>query len=97
MGFSLDKTKINKMVEKLIIKTKEYKMNIPEVIYTKLAQLDIRLKELEEKLEYARSVEDTDQVEILEHEFFQIILERLGVDNDEPKLLPDLIEGVDNA
>ncbi len=72
-------------------------MNIPEVIYTKLAQLDIRLKELEEKLEYARSVEDTDQVEILEHEFFQIILERLGVDNDEPKLLPDLIEGVDNA
>jgi len=56
-------------------------MNIPEVIYTKLAQLDKRLKELEEKLEYARSVEDTDQVEILEHEFFQIILERLGVDN----------------
>jgi len=69
------------MVEKLIIKTKEYKMNIPEIIYTKLAQLDIRFKELEEKLEYARSIEDTDQIDILEHEFFQIILERLGVDN----------------
>ena len=56
-------------------------MNIPEVIYTKLAQIDKRLEELEQKLEYAKSIEDTDQVDILEHEFFNIILEKLGVDN----------------
>lgn len=56
-------------------------MNIPEVVYTKLAQIDKRLEELEQKLEYAKSIEDTDQVDILEHEFFNIILEKLGVDN----------------
>ena len=56
-------------------------MNIPEVVYTKLANKDKRLKELEQKLEYAKSVEDTDQIDILEHEFFNIILEKLGVDN----------------
>jgi len=69
------------MVEKLIIKTKEYKMNIPEIIYTKLIQIDKRLEELEQQLEYAKSIEDEDQIDILEHEFFQIILEKLGVDN----------------
>lgn len=72
-------------------------MNIPEIVYTKLANKDKRLKALEQKLEYAKSIEDTDQIDILEHEFFNIILEKLGVDNDEPKLLPDLIEGVNNA
>lgn len=56
-------------------------MNIPEIVYTKLAQVDKRLEELEQKLEYAKSVEDTDQIDILEHEFFNIILEKLGVDN----------------
>jgi len=56
-------------------------MNIPEIVYTKLAQVDKRLEELERQLEYAKSVEDTDQVDILEHEFFNIILEKLGVDN----------------
>ena len=56
------------------MKTKEYKMNIPEIVYTKLAQVDKRLEELEQKLEYAKSIEDTDQVDILEHEFFNIIL-----------------------
>mgnify|MGYP003131786411 FL=1 len=56
-------------------------MNIPEIVYTKLAQVDKRLEELEQKLEYAKSIEDTDQVDILEHEFFNIILEKLGVDN----------------
>tara|TARA_R100001463_G_scaffold45541_2_gene93862 strand:- start:20 stop:193 length:174 start_codon:yes stop_codon:yes gene_type:complete len=56
-------------------------MNIPEIVYTKLAQIDKRLEELERQLEYAKSVEDTDQVDILEHEFFNIILEKLGVDN----------------
>ena len=56
-------------------------MNIPEIVYTKLAQIDKRLEELEQKLEYAKSVEDTDQIDILEHEFFNIILEKLGVDN----------------
>ena len=56
-------------------------MNIPEIVYTKLAQVDKRLEELEQKLEYAKSIEDTDQVDILEHEFFNIILEKLGIDN----------------
>ena len=56
-------------------------MNIPEIVYTKLAQTDDRFRELEEKLEYARSIEDTDQIAILEHEFFNIVLEKLGVDN----------------
>jgi hypothetical protein len=56
-------------------------MNIPEIVYTKLAQIDKRLEELEQKLEYAKSIEDTDQIDILEHEFFNIILEKLGVDN----------------
>jgi len=56
-------------------------MNIPEIVYTKLAQVDKRLEELERQLEYAKSVEDTDQIDILEHEFFNIILEKLGVDN----------------
>ena len=56
-------------------------MNIPEIVYTKLAQIDKRLEELERQLEYAKSVEDTDQIDILEHEFFNIILEKLGVDN----------------
>jgi len=56
-------------------------MNIPEIVYTKLAQVDKRLEELEQKLEYAKSIEDTDQIDILEHEFFNIILEKLGVDN----------------
>ena len=56
-------------------------MNIPEIVYTKLAQIDKRLEELEQKLEYAKSIEDTDQIDILQHEFFNIILEKLGVDN----------------
>ena len=56
-------------------------MNIPEIVYTKLANKDKRLKALEQKLEYAKSIEDTDQIDILEHEFFNIILEKLGVDN----------------
>tara|TARA_S200002703_G_scaffold94654_1_gene81707 strand:- start:1393 stop:1587 length:195 start_codon:yes stop_codon:yes gene_type:complete len=63
------------------MKTKEYKMNIPEVVYTKLAKIDKRLEELETKLEYARSTQDDDQIDILQHEFFNIILEKLGVDN----------------
>ena len=53
-------------------------MNIPEVVYTKLANKDKRLKALEQKLEYARSTEDYDQIDILQHEFFSIILEKLG-------------------
>jgi len=56
-------------------------MNIPEVVYTKLAKIDKRLEELETKLEYARSIQDDDQIDILQHEFFNIILEKLGVDN----------------
>ncbi len=56
-------------------------MNIPEVVYTKLAKIDKRLEELETKLEYARSTQDDDQIDILQHEFFNIILEKLGVDN----------------
>ena len=70
------------MVKKINHKiTKEYKMNIPEVVYTKLAKIDKRLEELETKLEYARSTQDDDQIDILQHEFFSIILEKLGVDN----------------
>lgn len=56
-------------------------MNIPEIVYTKLANKDKRLKMIEQKLEYAKSIEDTDQIDILQHEFFNIILEKLGVDN----------------
>ena len=56
-------------------------MNIPEVVYTKLSKIDKRLEELETKLEYARSIQDEDQIDILQHEFFNIILEKLGVDN----------------
>ena len=56
-------------------------MNIPEVVYTKLAKNDKRLNELQTKLEYARSTQDDDQIDILQHEFFNIILEKLGVDN----------------
>lgn len=56
-------------------------MNIPEVVYTKLSKIDKRLEELETKLEYARSTQDDDQIDILQHEFFNIILEKLGVDN----------------
>jgi len=69
------------MIKNIIIKTKEYKMNIPEVVYTKLSKIDKRLEELETKLEYARSIQDEDQIDILQHEFFNIILEKLGVDN----------------
>lgn len=69
------------MIKNIIIKTKEYKMNIPEVVYTKLSKIDKRLEELETKLEYARSTQDDDQIDILQHEFFNIILEKLGVDN----------------
>ena len=62
-------------------KIKEYKMKIPEKLYNKLIKIDKRLEELEKQLEYAKSIEDQDKIDILEHEFYQIILEKLGVDN----------------
>ena len=39
------------------------------------------IAEASQKVGYAKSIEDTDQIDILEHEFFNIILEKLGVDN----------------
>jgi hypothetical protein len=56
-------------------------MNIPDNVYTKLAKIDKRLEALEVQLEYARSIDDQDKIDILQHEFFNIILEKLGVDN----------------
>ena len=56
-------------------------MKIPEKLYNKLIKIDKRLEELEKQLEYAKSIEDQDKIDILEHEFYQIILEKLGVDN----------------
>ncbi len=56
-------------------------MKIPEKLYNKLIKIDKRLEELEKQLEYAKSIEDEDKIDILEHEFYQIILEKLGVDN----------------
>ena len=69
------------MVKNNQSKIKEYKMKIPEKSYNKLIKIDKRLEELEKQLEYAKSIEDEDKIDILEHEFFQIILEKLGVDN----------------
>ena len=69
------------MVKNNQSKIKEYKMKIPEELYNKLIKIDKRLEELEKQLEYAKSIEDEDKIDILEHEFYQIILEKLGVDN----------------